>query len=44
VHRGWPESELIVVEEEGHGGPVMVDAWCLANTRHADRLEREHLQ
>ncbi|MFI5730778.1 alpha/beta fold hydrolase [Kribbella sp. NPDC051587] len=42
VHRGWPGSELIVVEDEGHGGPAMVDAWCRAISRHADRLEREH--
>ena len=41
LHRSWPGSELIVVEDEGHGGPSMVEAWCLANGRHADRLERE---
>jgi proline iminopeptidase len=41
LHRKWPRSELIVVEDEGHGGPSMVEAWCLANSRHADRLERE---
>ena len=22
VHRGWPGSELVIVEEEGHGGPI----------------------
>lgn len=31
VHRRWPGSELIVVEDEGHGGPRMVDAWAAAN-------------
>ncbi|ATG52443.1 alpha/beta hydrolase [Brachybacterium vulturis] len=27
LHRAWPDSELVLVEEEGHGGPLMVDAW-----------------
>ncbi|ASK66709.1 alpha/beta hydrolase [Brachybacterium avium] len=27
LHRAWPGSELVLVEEEGHGGPRMVDAW-----------------
>ncbi len=26
LHRRWSASELIMVEDEGHGGPVMVDA------------------
>ena len=38
LHRAWPGSELIIEEHEGHGGPAMVQAWCEANTRHADRL------
>jgi proline iminopeptidase len=38
LHRSWPGSELIVVEDEGHGGPSMVEAWRTANSRHADRL------
>lgn len=38
LHRAWPGSELIIDEGEGHGGPAMVDAWCDANSRHADRL------
>jgi len=25
LHRAWPGSELIVVENEGHGGEVMID-------------------
>jgi proline iminopeptidase len=24
LHRRWPASRLVVVENEGHGGPVMV--------------------
>jgi proline iminopeptidase len=39
LHRAWPGSELIVEEWEGHGGPAMLEAWCDANTRHADRLD-----
>lgn len=38
LHRSWPGSELIIDEGEGHGGDAMVEAWCAANTRHADRL------
>ncbi len=40
VHRAWPGSELIVVEDEGHGGPSMVEHWSHANDRLADRLTR----
>ncbi len=39
LDRAWPGSELIIQEKEGHGGPVMVQDWCEANTRHADRLD-----
>lgn len=38
LHRAWPGSELVVAEDEGHGGPRMVDAWTAANDRLADRL------
>jgi proline iminopeptidase len=38
LHRAWPGSELIVEEHEGHGGTAMLEAWCDANTRHADRI------
>jgi proline iminopeptidase len=38
LHRGWPASELIVIEDEGHGGPAMVRGWREANVRHADRI------
>lgn len=39
VHRGWPGSELVVEETEGHGGPRMVRAWSDANTQLADLVE-----
>jgi proline iminopeptidase len=39
LHRGWPGSELLIDEGEGHGGTSMVEAWCVANSRHADALE-----
>lgn len=39
LHRAWPGSELIIEEQEGHGGPAMIEAWCDANTRHAHRLD-----
>jgi len=39
LHRAWPRSELIVIEGDGHGGTTMVEAWCAANSRHADSLE-----
>jgi proline iminopeptidase len=38
LHQSWRGSELIVVEAEGHGGDLMVEAWIDANTRHADRI------
>lgn len=40
LHRSWPGSELMVIEAEGHGGPAMAEAWCAANSRHAERIER----
>lgn len=39
LHQAWPGSELIIDEGEGHGGDAMVEAWCDANTRHADRID-----
>lgn len=33
LHRAWPGSELIVVEEEGHGGPEMARHWRTAMER-----------
>lgn len=38
VHRRWPGSELIVVEEDGHGGEAMVEEWTAANTRLVERV------
>jgi proline iminopeptidase len=38
LHRAWPGSELIIVEQDGHGGDAMVHAWSSANSRHATRL------
>ena len=31
VHRRWPGSTLIIVEDEGHGGATMADHWVDAN-------------
>jgi proline iminopeptidase len=42
LHRAWPDSELIIVEGDGHGGDDMVRAWCSANSRHGIRLDAEH--
>jgi proline iminopeptidase len=39
LHQAWPESELVIEEHEGHGGKAMLEAWCDANTRHADRID-----
>lgn len=30
LHRNWPTSRLIVVEDEGHGGPQMTATWRAA--------------
>lgn len=35
LHNAWPASELIVVENEGHGGEVMVNELCRAIARFA---------
>jgi proline iminopeptidase len=40
LHRAWPGSELIVVEEEGHGGPVMGRHWRAAVERMVDSVPR----
>jgi proline iminopeptidase len=39
LHQAWPASELIILEQDGHGGPGMVAARRKANDRHVDRLE-----
>jgi proline iminopeptidase len=28
IHQAWPDSELIVVDDEGHGGETMATYWC----------------
>lgn len=33
LHQKWPNSELIVIEQEGHGGPLMSQAMCEAISR-----------
>ena len=33
LHRAWPGSELHVIEDEGHGGPAMVERWRAAMAR-----------
>lgn len=38
LHQAWTGSELHIVEDEGHGGPAMVELWTAANSRLADRL------
>ena len=40
LHRAWPGSELIVVEEEGHGGPIMAEHWREAMERLVDGAHR----
>ncbi len=40
LHRAWPGSELIVVEEEGHGGPVMAEHWAAAMERLVETAHR----
>lgn len=38
LHQCWPGSELVVIEAEGHGGPLMVEEWRRANRELAQRL------
>lgn len=40
LHRAWPASELVIVEEEGHGGPMMAAHWHRAMLELAARLGR----
>lgn len=37
LHRAWAASTLVLEQQEGHGGPRMVQAWSDANARLADR-------
>lgn len=35
LHKVWPASELIVIDDEGHGGEAMIDEVCRAVARFA---------
>jgi proline iminopeptidase len=37
MHRAWPDSELVVVGDAGHGGGGMSAAVVAATDRFADR-------
>lgn len=37
LHKRWPNSELVVMEDEGHGGDAMVEAAIRAIARFAPR-------
>ena len=38
LHQTWPNSELVVVEEDGHGGNQMGKEWLKANARFAGSM------
>lgn len=38
LHRAWPASRLVVVEQEGHGGPIMASHWREAMQEFARAL------
>ncbi|MGO1974195.1 MAG: prolyl aminopeptidase [Propionibacteriaceae bacterium] len=40
LQRGWPGSELIIIEGDGHGGESMGTRWTAAADRIADQLRR----
>ena len=35
LHNAWPASQLIIVDDEGHGGTKMIDALCRAIAKFA---------
>jgi proline iminopeptidase len=35
IHRAWPGSELVIVDDEGHGGDSMAKRWCEALVNYA---------
>jgi proline iminopeptidase len=37
LHKAWPASELIVIDDEGHGGDLMIEALIAAGERFAAR-------
>ncbi|MEV5651129.1 prolyl aminopeptidase [Nocardia sp. NPDC052254] len=36
LHKAWPGSRFILIEDEGHGGPRMTEALCAAIDEFAD--------
>lgn len=36
LHRAWPNSELFLCAEDGHGGAAMVEQWTTANGKMLD--------
>lgn len=36
LHHAWPGSDLMIIEDEGHGGPAMVEAWRRSLARMVD--------
>lgn len=37
LHNSWPNSELVIIEDEGHGGPKMMEEMALAISRIGNR-------
>ena len=35
LNQAWPASELVIIESEGHGGPLTVEAMCRASDAFA---------
>ncbi len=35
LHQAWPASELIIIDSEGHGGPLTTEAMCSASDTFA---------
>ena len=33
LHQSWPKSELLIIEDEGHGGPKMMEEMAIAISR-----------
>ncbi|PRZ41505.1 proline iminopeptidase [Antricoccus suffuscus] len=40
LHNAWRGSELIVIEDEGHGGERIAEAWAVATSRLAAHTSR----
>jgi proline iminopeptidase len=37
LHKQWPQSQLIVIQDEGHGGPKMSEQMCQALSKLASK-------